>query len=403
MLRSPLLPKILIGIYLFVYMVAGIYVELRLIERRPLSVSLLMDFGFYEDALSRALIGQDPYANRNVGTGYLYPPPALLFVEIFSHIEPFLLKVIVFIAVNVVLFLLMVYGIAGHFGYSIEKIWYWYVITLGFAPFLTLLLVGQINTITIFGVFLMFVWERKSPLLSGIGLGLAIVTKVSPIFLLGYLVFNKSYKAAVAAVVAIFILTLLSIFRYGLQPVLTYPDLFTWLLRQFPMGINSQSLVAHLSVSDWTRFQDFISPFPVFLQVIMERIFGFFTFHFIIVNRVLTLYIVSIIVVSGYFVFYGKQAGEALFIITMIGMTLAPNVMWHHHYIFLLLPLFVWMGWSRLSSSVVAWCLAGLMIIQIIRIFPPAYGLLIHIFGHLSMLSLLIWQWRQFKSGRVYQ
>ena len=47
----------------------------------------------------------------------------------------------------------------------------------------------------------------------------------------------------------------------------------------------------------------------------------------------------------------------------------------------------------------VAWCLAGLLVIQVDRE-QLTYGLLIHIFGHLCLLSLLVWQLRQFHAQR---
>jgi hypothetical protein len=59
----------------------------------------------------------------------------------------------------------------------------------------------------------------------------------------------------------------------------------------------------------------------------------------------------------------------------------------------------VWMAWSRLDRRVVIWCLAGLLIVQFDRRFPP-HGLLIHLFGHLSLLAVLAWQLREFYGRR---
>ena len=75
----------------------------------------------------------------------------------------------------------IIYGVAKYYGYSMDKIWYWFVICLGFAPFLELLHIGQINVITMFGIFMMFFWESTSSVLSGAGLSLAVITKVSPL------------------------------------------------------------------------------------------------------------------------------------------------------------------------------------------------------------------------------
>jgi hypothetical protein len=115
---------------------------------------------------------------------------------------------------------------------------------------------------------------------------------------------------------------------------------------------------------------------------------------------VLTVYVAALIALSSALTFFGRQPGEPLFILSAIAMVLAPNLVWYHHYIFMLLPLFVWMAWTRLEPRSVAWCLLGFMIIQSDRWLPP-YGLLIHVFGHASMLILLVWQVRALLSRRA--
>ena len=69
-------------------------------------------------------------------------------------------------------------------------------------------------------------------------------------------------------------------------------------------------------------------------------------------------------------------------------MTLAPNVMWYHHYTFLILPLFIWMGYAKLAPHVVGWCLLGMLIIQVDR-WALTHGLLIHVFAHLPFIHFM--------------
>lgn len=129
------------------------------------------------------------------------------------------------------------------------------------------------------------------------------------------------------------------------------------------------------------------------------------TFHnseYQIVQRLLTFYILFVIAISSLFTIGGKQSKEPLFIVTVFGMTALPNVMWYHHYVFILLPILVWMGWRHLNLWVVTWCLLGLLIIQIDR-YRLTYGLLIHIFAHVSILLVLLWQTQQFCSQRKVQ
>jgi hypothetical protein len=93
--------------------------------------------------------------------------------------------------------------------------------------------------------------------------------------------------------------------------------------------------------------------------------------------------------------FFGRQPKEPLFILTALGMMLAPNILWYHHYVFMLLPLLVWMAWKGLDKSIVIWCCLLLLIVQIDRRVPP-YGLAIHLFSNITMWIVLFGQIREF-------
>ena len=211
----------LLCLYLALYLLNGANTELRFIRISPLPANLLADFKFYERALGTALQGGDPYALRVIGPGYLYPPPALLVIELFSHIQPFNLKAAVYILVNAALLVGLAAGVARRYRLSLRQTWYWYPLCLGFAPTLELFHIGQINLITLSGIALLFLLDCSAdpeegrkvnhlpPLsqpkaagrgargvriflrsltqnqsvklfLSALGLALAIVTKVTP-------------------------------------------------------------------------------------------------------------------------------------------------------------------------------------------------------------------------------
>ena len=390
----------ILALFLLVYLTMGIYTELKLMELFPIPEHLLQDQRYYNRALQAALEHRDPYANRTIGTGYLYPPQALLIIELFSHIQPFFLRVALYSVVNIALLGLMVYGIARHYGYSIENVWYWFVLCFGFAPFLELVHIGQINVITMFGIFMMFYWEMTSPVLSGVGLSLAAITKATPLLFLGYLVVNKRYKAIVIALIAVAFLSLLSILRYGISPLLTYPNVFEGLLQQFLLTTNSQTLAAKLAVANYPEFQQFLARLPAVLSQPIGSAVVVLTAGYRIVQRIYTVYILLLLIASAILTWRGRQPREPLFIVTALGTMLAPNILWYHHYVFMLLPLLVWMGWSGLDASVVTWCCIGLLIVQIDRRFPP-YGLVIHVFSNISMWIVLFWQIRQFYSGKT--
>jgi hypothetical protein len=394
-LESPLARKVIITLYLLIYLTMGINTELKQIELFPIPDHLLQDQIYYDRALNSALDHRDPYANRNIGTGYLYPPQALLIIELFSHIQPFFLRVAVNSVVNIALLTTAVYGIANYYGYSIEKTWYWYVLCLGFAPFLELLHIGQINMITLFGILMMFYWETTSPILSGVGFSLAVVTKVSPFLFLGYLLTNKSYKVIAVAILTTLLLSLLSLLRYGISPLLTYPNVFEGLLGQFLLTSNSQTMAAKLAVANYPEFQQFLARLPAVLSQPIGSVVAVLTDQYQIVQRIYTSYILFIVLLSGLLIFFGRQPKEPLFILTALGMMLAPNILWYHHYVFILLPLLVWMAWKGLDKSIVIWCCLLLLIVQIDRRVPP-YGLAIHLFSNITMWIVLFGQIREF-------
>jgi len=366
---------LLIGLGL--YLLAGIKTDFIFFFNGNFISQPLYDFGYYERALHAALAGSDPYSIRNVGFGYFYPPPALLIVELFHSLRPFYLKMLTYSVFNVALLIFIINRVATHYGLSFKETWAWYVLGLGFAPLHELLLAGQINIVTLFGIALFFLWP-EIPTLSGGGWALAILTKVSPIVLVGNVLVTKNYKLLAAALIWIIIATGLSIFRYGLFPLMTYPEVFGWLSHQFPVDLGSQSFVAKMAM--------------VFGAALPRS-------GYQLIQIGLMLYIFLVIVASLGLSIGGKQPREPLFILSVFGMTILPNVMWYHHYVFLLLPILIWLGWRRLDVRLATWCLMGLIIIQTDRFYLTS-GLLIHLFVHLSILAILVWQIRQFYSQR---
>lgn len=387
---------IVVGIALGIYASAGLYTELKFMELRALPETLFQDFVFYERALDEALQGKDPYANRYIGQAYLYPTPALLVIEIFSHLRSLFLKASIYAVANLTLLLVMIVGVARHYHQPCHKIWYWFVFCLGFSPFFELLHIGQINMITLSGMVLLFLCETSSSTYAGSGLALSIMTKVSPSIFLGYLVFNKRWKILLTAASALLLASGLAIWRYGFAAFRTYPDVFHDLLNSFPLSVHSHSFVSKiLFLPQLPQFESMASHLSVETQA---RLMAFFTFlfeHCQQVHRGLNGYLFLIYLGSGLLMWKGKQAREPFFLVTSFAMVFSSNILWYHHYVFLLLPLLIWMGWQALKPSITIWCFAGLLIMQIDR-HLLTYGLLIHFWGHLSILRLLCGQIRQY-------
>ena len=363
-------PLILAIAALLIYMAAGAYTEGVFIQAKPLPERLHYDFSYYMQGLTAALAGGSPYADLSLGTGFLYPPPSLLVVEIFAHLPAVWLRQALYLLFNMTLLGGMVWGVARHYRLTLRQVWWWFLLALGFAPTLEMLHAGQINMITEFGLFLLFIWEASRPVWSGMGLALGIVTKFSPALLVAYLLANRNWKAAAAALGGVLLLSALSVLRYGWQPLVEYGQVFQSLMTRLPLGENPQSLASKL-----------------FIVGILDSAHAQ-TFH-----SLLTLYFVFVLALSA-LSSYLTRVREPFFIIAALAMMLSANIIWYHHYVFFLLPLLIWMAWKRLDPRVVAWCFGGLLIIQFDR-WMLTFGLLAHIFGHLTILWLLAGQMRE--------
>ncbi|MGO8690060.1 MAG: glycosyltransferase family 87 protein [Thermoguttaceae bacterium] len=385
-----------IALGLTAYVAVGLYNELQLCKAKPIpSVYLFEDHGYYTTALTNALAKEDPYETRDIGHGFLYPPTALLVIEPFHLIADFFTRIAAYLdtaggnqgnvgffsqiaaytAVNLALVVLMVYGVGRCYGHGFERTWYLFPLALGFSPLAATLHVGQINVITEFGIFLAFAAETALPAVAGAGLALAICTKVTPVAFLGYYLVNMRLKAIAATLIAVAVLSAIAAMHYGWAPFATYWRLFPSLLRIY--APESSSLVARLCYDEAPAHA---------------------------AQAVLTAYVMGILLLAGVCGFLTKQR-EPLFILVCLAAILSPNIVWYHHFVFFLLPLLVWMAWSNFRWPVVLWCCGGFALIQYEGISPKP-GYCVHVFGHVSMLLLLLWQvyqvcgrWRRKKFG----
>jgi len=380
------LTNVILALYLLLYLLAGAVTDVGLMNYKPLTAEeILGDFKYYERALNAARAGQDPYVVRELGPAFLYPPPALLIVEMVSLFPPPWVRTLAFGIINVVLVCCLVVGIARLYGYALRRVWWWFPVALGFAPFYELLQVGQINVFTEFGIFLMFWAELSQPIISGLGLGLAIITKVTPAVFLGYLFVNKRFRSIAFALLAVGILIVLALLRYGWLSFQVYPGVFIDLLHTFPLDLHSQSLVSKLTVMSHSPSW----PFSPLSDAAIP-----------LVQQALTIYMAIVLLLGGLATYVVKQR-EPFFVLVNLCMLFSPNIMWYHHYVFIILPLFVLLAWTRFKLPVTLWCLIGLLVIQIDR-FRLTTGLLIHVFGHLTILGILIWLlWQAYRSLRT--
>ncbi len=355
---------VVVGMFLLWYIALGVRTELVLITGGGRSPTLMEDLNIYARAYAEAVQGSDPYIPRDIGVAYLYPPPALLVLAPFASISPPLLRAFLYIGFNVLLLSLMLWQVSRRYGYSLRSVWWWFPLVFGFAPFLELLHVGQINLITGFGILLVFLFESTLPALAGAGLALAAITKVTPLAFFAYLAVARSRRAIAYAVLLIAGALVVSLALFGWGILNTYVDVFGGLTRTFLEGNNSQALVSILHAlgrvgkESWQQVQ---SGLEVYLAVIFA------------VSAILA---------------YRSRQREPFFLVLSLGTMVSPNIMYYHHYVFILLPVFIWIAWRRFNPVVVAWCLTGLILIQVDRWYWTS-GLLPHLFVHASILWIL--------------
>jgi len=360
--------RYLMVLALGVFILFGLLTELRLLVIKSAPHYLLEDFHYYQRAYLAATHGGNPYQDRTIGTGFLYPPPALLLVGVFTLIPGDAALDVAYIGVNLVLLAVMLRGVGQHYGLAFGRVWWWYPLAFAFAPFLELLYVGQVNLITAFGIFLMFVYAERRPALAGFGLSLAICLKVTPLIFVFYLLVQRRRSALIWTGAFLVIECIAAALFFSWRPLTTYPDVFFGLLNvAVPGDGNSQALGSVLNYQGWIAFSA-IQP----------------------VQRLLSLAMLVIFALSSLMAYVARQR-EPLFLVLSLGIMVSPNIMWYHHYVFILLPVFVWIVWSRLHPAVMAWLFMGLVLIQLDRWFLTR-GLLAQLFVDLSILGILTWQ-----------
>ncbi len=366
-IKGRVVPKVIIvcaTLALVWYVVLGLHTDMVFVLEHG---RLMWDFDVYVSAFQRAIQHDDPYSIRTMGIAYLYPPPALLFIAPFAAVSAGYWRVAVVFTANLLMLALMLWGIAARYRYRLEQVWWWFPLAFGFAPFAELLYVGQINLITAFGIFLTWLYSATLPLASGFGLAMATVTKVTPLVYFLYLLLKRDWRAIAWGIGWLIVLFGVAILLFGWEPMDTFPEVIGSLAGFFSAEGNSQALVSILHFVGWMEQ----SAWPE-------------------VQRALLLYIAAVFVISGIAAWIANE-WEPFFIIVALGTAISPNHMWYHHYVFILLPIFVWLAWSRLHPAVIAWCLIGMSLIQVDR-YSWMMGLSSHVFAHSSILAILVWQ-----------
>lgn len=383
----PRLKQVLLGLLLVAYVLLGFATQSKWGALKPFD-SDLHDYRVYDRSLDAMLSGRDPYAIRRVENGFLYPPPSLLLLEPFRILPTLQLRGLSLSLLSAVLMIVMLVGIARLYGIQVRRVWFWFPLALGFAPFFTMIRAGQIDMLTQFGIFLLFWAELSRPIISGLGFGIAVLTKVSPLLFGFYLVLMRRWYALGVAVLFLLVISAVGLLRYGPGPFLTYPDVMRNLLSYQPMGRNSQIVSARLAFAAGETSMFLKQRGSSDLAQAPHQAAALVTANRAWIQRGISIYLFLLIALSG-IAAVRLQTREPFFLVTALSMVLAANVLWYHHYIFLLLPFAIWMAWRKLELRVVAWCFVVLFIVQVDR-WTLTYGLLNQLVLHLTLLIILV-------------
>jgi membrane protein implicated in regulation of membrane protease activity len=394
--KTVLTALLFLGLALYVF--SGLYTELWFMHKGPLPEFFLEDFHFYERALWDTLAGGETYGVMEIGPAYLYPPQALLVVELFAWLPRPVVQIAAFISVNIFLYGGMLYLLMKKRGSTLEQTLFVMLLAFTFSPFYEILHIGQINLFTVFGVFLLFYFERRRPVLAGAGLALAILTKVTPLAFVGYLVVRKRWKVLLACLGAVVLISVLALLRYGPEPFVTYPKMFTHMLGEIPDNWYSQAFFRRLQrFLGSESLQGWLSAGPAWLGGAAEAAYRFVTTNLALLQRMVLLVVALALLAGGVLTYLGRLPRQPLFIMVMIGMNLVPNIMWYHHYIWLFFALLLLLLWQNFSPRVLAWVMTSLIVVQIDRFALPTSGLLIHLFAYPTLVGLLVWMARRFR------
>jgi hypothetical protein len=367
--RHVRLPEFLGVLALAAFVCVGAYTDINFLVLMHLPV--FQDLDIYLAACRAGLHGGNVYANLSLGYGFLYPLPSLLLMLPMASLPHDFIRVVLYDGVSIALLVLLVRAVAHRFSLSFRQTYWWYILALGFAPVFENLELGQINLFPEACLLLVWLYTPSKPLIGGFGLASAIALKLSPVVFLLYPLIVGSWATLAYALLFLVGESGLSGLIFGWTNLHRSINVLQALPNAFSPGDgNGQAFVSVLN------YNGFISLGQ------LARAQSYLNFY------------MAIILCLGTWLAFRLRQHDVGFIILAFGTAVLPNIMWYHHYVYLLLPIFVLLGVSRLHMPVVLWCGALMLDIQIER-WHATRGLTTHLMVHLTLLALLCWLGRR--------
>jgi hypothetical protein len=371
--RSSRLKKVAIGAALAAYLAAGVFAEYWLGTLK--STGLGQDFYIYYQAYREAQDGGNPYVPYKIGQSFIYHPSALTFVSPFVVTEKGPLPYIIWSVLSTVAWIaaiivtLRVSRDDGLNGRTVSLILFLF---LGFAPFFENLHVGQIDSFVVLFLCLSLHWaEHRRDTLAGLVLALAILLKLTPLLFLAYFAALRRYRVAVTAILALFLLNVVTVIQFSPRVLVQFWDTLPQLLAEVHPSPYNQSFlsIAFQALRRWELTK-------------LDRAIA-------LAHRVVMAVLLSSALAAG--LFLNEEAQDrplrrALYNLLLAAMVFSSSLVWYHHYLFLLLPLVALIldrtPWHTYVS------LGVLALVQMERLFEHAY-VFVGLPGLLAQAALL--------------
>lgn len=282
------------------------------LEVKPFPTWALEDYGYYAAAFARLMAGGDPYEVRTIGEAYLYPPQALLGVAIFEAIPQQGVKVAAYWLVSAILLIWMALAAERYAGGKIHP--FWLMALALFLPFWVSTYIGQINIFVAACIFFYFTNLKTRPVLAGSLLAVAVALKVTPLLLVVLAVRADFWRVVLGGFVT-------SVALMGLTAALFGTGLF-WTFFEVLRDLSDQTVYGARQVS------------------ILNVIYLIFTSLGLETDGVPSLQIfvwLAVFAAMGLAVWLSPKHDLRLaFAVACLTMTIGANVIWLHHFTFLL-------------------------------------------------------------------
>lgn len=288
----------------------------------------LIDFGVYYRAAKGVSLGLNPYLTLENLIPFNYPPASLFFFIPFSLL-PLFSGQIVWTSFSLTCLGLSIYLLLKCLNLRLKLGEFFLLIplvSLAF-PVKWTLGMGQINNlIFLLLVAIFYFYQKRQDFLSGVSLGLAVILKLTPLFLLGLFLLKRKWKIVFYSLATILFFTFLAGLVFGFDLTVNYffkilPSLF---------GGTGKEIYYNQSISG------------LLARLIADNNLGFYFssfFSFLILG------------ISYWVLARRKKLTSLDYSLLIIAILLVNRFSWQHHFVWTIFPFLALLAFLRKEKS----------------------------------------------------